>query len=120
MYLPKSPGQCSTRLRTMGRANTALMHATGTQTRRCSRKNEPADARSVRRCGHSTATPVARVSTGTKNRKHACPWIRNQPASAKIQASWDRPATTDPAAMTNTTYVGTYMYGIQSELTIGG
>ena len=120
MYLPKSPGQCSTRLTTIGSANTALMTATGIQARRCSRKNSPTDARSVAFRGHRTAASTAIVSTGTKNKKQACPWMRNQPVSAKIQASCARPAATDPAAMTNTMYASTYMYGIQSEFTIGG
>ena len=118
--MPKSPGQCSTRLTTIGSANTALMTATGIQARRCSRKNSPTDARSVCLRGHRTAASTATVSAGTKNRKQACPWMRNQPVSAKIQASCARPAATDPAAMTNTMYASTYMYGIQSEFTIGG
>ena len=60
------------------------------------------------------------MSTGTKNRKHACPWMRNQPVSAKIQASCARPASTDAAAITKTMYGSTYMLGIQSEFTIAG
>src|ERR1035441_6337229 len=121
----------------------------GIQTPRRSRKNEPADARSVRRCGHRTAASTARLMTGTKNRKQACPWMRNQPVRAKIHASWARPDASDPAAITNawmrnqpvrakihaswarpdasdpaaitnTMYASTYMYGIQSEVTIWG
>jgi len=109
MYLPKSPGQCSTRLTTIGRANTALMTTTGIQAPRCSRKKDLTDAPSVCRWGHRTATRTARVITGTKSRKLACPWIRNQPVSAKIQASCARPAATDPAAITNTMYASTYI-----------
>ena len=70
--------------------------------------------------GHSTAARTATVTAGTKSRKQACPWMRNQPVSAKIQASCARPAATDPAAMMNTMYASTYMYGIQSEFRIGG
>ncbi len=39
-------------------------------------------------------TPI----TGTKNKKHAWPWIRNQPASTSIHASRACPAATDAAA----------------------
>ncbi len=46
--------------------------------------------------------------------------MRNHPVSAKIQASRARPVATDAAARMNTMYASTYMYGIQSEFTIGG
>src|ERR1035437_1922382 len=97
----------------MGSTQIALMTATGIQTRRRSRKNEQADARGVPRGDHRTAASTARLMTGTKNRKQACPWMRNQPVRAKIHASWARPDASDPAAITNTMYASTYMYGIQ-------
>jgi len=60
------------------------------------------------------------VTAGTKSRKQACPWMRNQPVSANIQASWARPEATDPAATMKAMYASTYMYGIQSEFRMGG
>ena len=49
---------------------------------------------------HSTAATAAPASTGTKIKKQAWPWIRNQPASAASQQSWVRPAATDATATT--------------------
>src|SRR5580698_345636 len=57
---------------------------------------------------------------GTRNRKAACPWIRNQPDSAAIHASAERPATTEASDTTNVRNAGTYTYGIQSELNTAG
>ena len=93
----------------MGSKNSALMTTTGSQLRRCSRRTELVQDRSRRLRGHSTATPAASVTSGTKSRKHACPWMRNHPVSAKIHASCPRPAITDAAAIRKTTYVSTYM-----------
>jgi hypothetical protein len=60
------------------------------------------------------------VISGTKNRKQAWPWIRSQPASVMIQTSRAAPAVTLAAASRKTTYVSTYMYGIQSEFRTPG
>ncbi len=107
MYLPKSPGQCSTRLATIGSANTALIASTAIHAPLCSRTNRRSDARSVCRCRATRTTRTANSSTGTMNRKQACPWIRNQPVSATIQASRECPAANDADAIRNTQKVGT-------------
>ena len=114
--MPKSPGQCSTRLTTIGSAKTALMTATGTQTR----GREKARQLARGPCCHTTVASTAARITGTKNRKQACPWIRNQPVSVKIHRSRDPPAATEAAATRNARYAGTYIQGIQSRLRIHG
>src|ERR1700678_1999511 len=119
-YAPNWPGQCSTSSTMIGKAKTALMTATGPHTRRCVAKKDRTEAPRLCRRGHSTAASTAQLITGTKRRKHACPWMRNQPVSAMIQASRPCPATTDPAAAMKATYVSTYRYGIQSELSTAG
>ena len=92
---------------TIGNAKTTLMTAAGIQAFRCSAKNDRIDRRMARRCPAAAATSTARVITGTNSRKHACPWMRNQPDSARIHRSCTRPAITEPAASRKTTYVGT-------------
>src|SRR3984957_592505 len=76
-YLAKLPGQCSASSMTIGSAKTALMAATGIQTR--GRGGETRDrsisgfsalARSRQR-RHRTAVSAAAASTGTKSRKGA-------------------------------------------------
>ena len=119
-YLPNWPGQCSTRSATIGKTKTALMITTGTHTRRWVAKKDRTEAPRLCRCGHSTATSTAQLIRGTNNRKHACPWMRNQPVSATTHASRPRPAATDAAATRKVTYAGTYKYGIQSELSTAG
>ena len=57
---------------------------------------------------------------GTMNRKAAWPWMRNQPDSAAIQPSAERPADTEASDTTNVRNAGTYTYGIQSELNTAG
>ena len=74
------------------------MTATGIHTRRWVAKNDRTAPPRCDRRGHSTAASTAQVISGTKKRKHACPWIRNQPVSVIIQASCARPAATEPAA----------------------
>ncbi len=96
------------------------MTATGTHTRRCAAKKDRTEAPRRCRCGHSTAASTAQLITGTNKRKHACPWMRNQPVSAITHASRPRPAATDAAAIRKVTYAGTYKYGIQSELSTAG
>src|SRR5947209_17506 len=103
-----------------GKAKTALITATGTHTCRCVAKKDRAAAPRPCRRGHSAAASTARQITGTKNRKHACPWMRNQPVSASTHASRVRPAATDAATTRNAMYAGTYKYGIQSELSTAG
>ena len=66
-----------------------------------------------------TATGAATMA-GTMNKKAACPWIRNQPDSAAIHASAERPADTEASDTTNVRKAGTYTYGIQSELNTAG
>ena len=83
---------------TIGSAKTALMAATGIQTRRAGGANRAAFSRQRR---HRTPATAAQASTGTKSRKQAWPWIRNQPASAASQQSWVRPAATEAIATTN-------------------
>ena len=108
--MPKSPGQCRARLAAIGSAKTALMTATGTQTR--GRKKVRRLARGP--CCHTTAASTAARITGTKNKKQACPWIRNQPVRVRIHRSRAPPAATDAAATKKAMYVGTYIQGIQS------
>ncbi len=103
MYLPKSPGQCRTRFTTIGSRKAALITATGIQTPRLVAKKDRAAVGSLRRLGQQSAASTASVSTGTNSRKHAWPWMRNQPARARIHASVSRPAATEPAAMRKTT-----------------
>src|ERR1700733_2741711 len=117
MYLPKSPGQCSTRLTTIGSRNRALITRTGTQSRRSPVKRETT---AEKPCRHATTATAQTVISGTKNRKQACPWMSSQPASVMIQTSRAAPAATLAAASRKTTYVSTYMYGIQSELSTPG
>src|SRR6516162_6312446 len=94
-----------------GSTNTALMTTTGTHVRRVLRSHDISGKygclrdRSQRITGSATA---AALSTGTKNRKQACPWIRNQPARAAIQASRTPPAATEAIATTKAKYAGTY------------
>src|SRR5579862_3127083 len=104
----------------MGKAKTALMTAIGTHARRCAAKNDRTDAPRRRRRGHNTAASTAQPISGTKTRKHACPWIRNQPVSVMTQASRAAPVATEPAAAMKATYAVTYMYGIQSVLSTPG
>ena len=91
---------------TIGSAKTALMAATGIQTRGAGGENRVRSIPDFPVCGLSChlrhripATP-AQASTGTKIRKAAWPWIRNQPASAASQQSWVRPAATEAIATT--------------------
>ena len=104
----------------MGSANRALMTATGTHTTRWVATKDRTEAPGG--AGAATAPRPAprQVITGTKNRKHACPWMRNQPVSAMIHASRPRAAATDAAATRKVTYGSTYRYGIQSELSTAG
>ena len=95
------------------------MATTGTHAPR-RRAKRRSDATGVRRCAQASASTAAAVMTGTMNRKQACPWMRNQPVSAKIHRSRRWPAATDAPAIRNTQYMGTYRYGIQSELTADG
>ena len=115
-YLPKLPGQCRARLTTIGSAKTALMTATGIQVR--GRRKARRLARGP--CCQITAASAAARITGTKNRKQACPWIRNQPVRVKIHRSRAAPAATDAAATRKAMYAGTYIQGIQSRLRIRG
>ena len=115
-YLPKLPGQCRARLTTIGSAKTALMTATGIQVR--GRRKARRLARGP--CCQITAASTAARITGTKNRKQACPWIRNQPVRARIHRSRAAPAATDAAATRKAMYAGTYIQGIQSRLRIHG
>ena len=108
--MPKSPGQCRARLTAIGSAKAALMTATGTQTR----GREKARRLARGPCCHTTAAAAAARITGTKNKKQACPWSRNQPVRVKIHRSRAPPATTDAAATRKAIYVGTYIHGIQS------
>ena len=96
------------------------MATAGTQARRWWRAKRRSAATGACRCCHTAAASTAAPITGTMNRKLACPWMRNHPVSAKIQASRTCPAATDAAAIRKTQYMTTYRYGIQSELIAGG
>src|SRR5579863_8356721 len=71
-------------------------------------------------CGQIAAAAAAATINGTKNRKEACPWIRNQPVRVTIHRSRAAPAATEATATTNAMYAGTYIHGIQSRLRICG
>ena len=101
---------------TIGSAKTALMTATGIQVR--GRRKARRLARGP--CCQITAASTAARITGTKNRKQACPWIRNQPVRVRIHRSRAAPAATEAAATRKAMYAGTYIQGIQSRLRICG
>ena len=87
---------------TIGSANSALMASTAIHAPRSRRRNRRSEAAGVCRCSQTPAAATAAAMTGTMNRKQACPWMRNQPVSAAIQASRTCPAATDAAAIRKT------------------
>jgi len=111
-------GPTSASCKTSGSANTALITATGRHARRRARGSPAAD--DGRLPGQARIATGTATIAGTMSRKAACPWMRNQPDSAAIQASAQRPAATDASETANVRKAGTYTYGIQSELNTAG
>ncbi|HZR54036.1 MAG TPA: hypothetical protein VFB06_31610 [Streptosporangiaceae bacterium] len=101
----------------IGSRNNALITATGSQIRR-SLVKRASTARGP--CRQASSATAQAISSGTKNRKQACPWMSSQPDSATIQTSRTAPAATLATASTKTRYGTTYMYGIQSEFSMPG
>ena len=92
---------------TIGSAKTALMAATGIQTRA---GRGPAGTGPRRRSSGGAFPPAAatgpaataaEASTGTKSRKAAWPWIRNQPGQRRQPAVLGAPGRAEAIATTN-------------------